>query len=59
MEISRVGAAWLVLVGVILGVLLAILAVAPAVDVATVKAGPHASVATHCTPESGWPCDSH
>lgn len=52
------GAAWLVLIGALIGALLALLAVAPRGEEAAIDAGVHHSrLATHCTPESGWPCD--
>jgi hypothetical protein len=52
------GALWLVLIGALIGVLLALLAVAPRVEEASVDAGVrHSHLATHCAPESDWPCE--
>lgn len=55
MEVNRVGAAWLVLIGALIG---ALLAVAPRSEEASVDAGArHSMMATHCGPEGGYPCE--
>lgn len=52
------GAAWLVLIGALIGAILALLAVAPRTEEASVDAGVrHSMMATHCGPEGGWPCE--
>lgn len=56
---DRVAAVWLLLAGLLLGCLLTILALAPRDEVAGAPdlAPPARSLAEHCTPESGWPCE--
>jgi hypothetical protein len=52
------GAAWLIVLGALLGAVLALLAAAPHVEAVRDAGPPTSSLATHCTPESGWPCGS-
>ena len=56
-EISRVGVVWLIVLGALLGAIVAILATAPHVEAVRDAGPPTSSLARHCAPEAPWPCE--